>query len=225
MTLFRRWSILMWWMTMATGTALVTGCAGKKLNENDPKAMYEDALEDVTDSRYLMALDKLKVVKNKFSYSAYGALAQLRIGDVYFLQESFPEAAASYETFVELYPRHEQAAYALFRSGESYFRDIPGNIARDLRSAESAVTALGQYLRRYPQGEYAERALDMKNTGYNTLAEKEMEIAQFYLRRKKPGSARARLEKILRLYGESDVAAKATTLLESLEAAPAEETP
>jgi outer membrane protein assembly factor BamD len=225
MTSVRRLPIFRLLAAMTVGALLISGCAGKKINENDPKELYEDALEDVNDARYLMALDKLKVIKNKFSYSTYGALAQLRIGDVYFLQESFPEAAAAYETFVELYPRHEQAPYALFRSGEAYFKDIPGNIARDLRSAESAVTTLGQYLRRYPQGEFADRALEMKKSGYNTLAEKELEIAEFYLRRKKPGSARSRLEKILRLYAESEVAARATTLLESLEQAPSGETP
>jgi outer membrane protein assembly factor BamD (BamD/ComL family) len=103
--------------------------------------------------------------------------------------------------------------------------DIPSNISRDLRSAESAVSTLGQYLRRYPQGEFAERALELKKKGYNTLAEKEMEIAQFYLRRKKPGSARPRLEKILKLYGESEAAAQASILLEKIEAGPTEESP
>jgi outer membrane protein assembly factor BamD len=214
-----------WIKIVALLSVIVSGCAGKKLNENDPKEVFEDALEDVQDARYLMALDKLKIIKSKFSYSTYGALAQLKIGEVYFLQESYPEAAAAYETFVELYPRHEQAPFALFRSGESYFMDIPSNISRDLRSAESAVSTLGQYLRRYPQGEFAERALELKKKGYNTLAEKEMEIAQFYLRRKKPGSARPRLEKILKLYGESEAAAQASILLEKIEAGPTEESP
>jgi outer membrane protein assembly factor BamD len=214
-----------WIKIVALLSVIVSGCAGKKLNENDPKEVFEDALEDVQDARYLMALDKLKIIKSKFSYSTYGALAQLKIGEVYFLQESYPEAAAAYETFVELYPRHEQAPFALFRSGESYFMDIPSNISRDLRSAESAVSTLGQYLRRYPQGEFAERALELKKKGYNTLAEKEMEIAQFYLRRKKPGSTRPRLEKILKLYGESEAAAQASILLEKIEAGPTEESP
>jgi outer membrane protein assembly factor BamD len=209
----------------AGGAFILSSCAGKKIDENDPKALYEDALEDVEDARYLMALDKLKVVKSKFSYSTYGALSQLKVGDVYFLQESYPEAAAAYESFVELYPRHEKAPYALFRSGEAYFKDIPSNLARDLRSAESAITTLGQYLRRYPQGEYGERALEMKKSGYDTLARKELEIAEFYLRQEKPGSARPRLEKVLKLYGESEAAAKATKLFENLGNAPSEESP
>ena len=195
---------------------ILSGCAGKSINENDPKEMYEDADQDIKGDRYLLALDKLRVIKTKFSYSSYGALAQLRIGDVYFLQESYPEAAAAYESFVELYPKNERAGYALFRAGESYFNDIPSTIARDLRSAESAIQAFSQYLRRFSAGEFAERAKEMKLKAYNKLAEKELEVARFYIKRKKPGSARLRLEKILNLYGESSIAEESRKLLESL---------
>jgi outer membrane protein assembly factor BamD len=194
------------------------GCAGKAINENDPKEMYEDADEDVKNDRFLLALDKLRVIKSKFSYSSYGALAQLRIGDVYFLQESYPEAASAYETFVELYPKHDRAPYALFRAGEAFYNDIPTTIARDLRSAESAISTFSLYLRRHPDGEFRTAASEMKKKAYNKLAEKELEIAQFYIKRKKPDSARMRLEKILTLYGESDPAPRAKALMEKLKA-------
>jgi outer membrane protein assembly factor BamD len=192
------------------------GCSGKPVNESDPKAMYEDADQDVKNDRFLLALDKLRVIKSKFSYSSYGALAQLRMGDVYFLQESYPEAAAAYEAFVELYPKHEKAPYSVFRSGEAYFKDIPSTIARDLKSAESAILAFTQYLKRYPGGEFSVQAREMKSKSYNKLADKEFEIANFYIRRKKPGPARLRLQKILDLYGDADVASKARELLENL---------
>ncbi|MBS1959358.1 MAG: outer membrane protein assembly factor BamD [Bdellovibrionales bacterium] len=192
------------------------GCASKSINESDPGDLYKDAETDISNDRYLLALDKLRIVKSKFSYSSYGALAQMRIGDVYFLQESYPEAASAYETFVELYPKHEKAGYGIFRAGESYFMDIPSTIARDLRSAESAINSFTSYLKKYPTGEYAKKAKDFKAKAYNKLAEKEFDIAQFYIRRKKADAARTRLQKILDLYGESEVAVKAKELLKSL---------
>jgi outer membrane protein assembly factor BamD len=199
-----------------SSASLWVGCASKPINESDPKDVYQDALDDVSNDRYLLALDKLRIVKSKFSYTSYGALAQLSIGDVYFLQESFPEASGAYETFVELYPKHEKAPYALFRAGESYFKDIPSTIARDLRSAQNAITTFDQYLRKYPSGEFVQRASEMKVLAYNKLAEKELSIAEFYIRRKKPDSARQRLQKILDDYSSSSVAEKAKELLKSL---------
>ncbi len=192
------------------------GCSSKSINESNPKEMYEDAEKDINNDRYLLALDKLRIVKSKFSYTSYGQLAQLRMGDVYFLQESYPEASASYETFVELYPKHEKAAYALFREGESYFKDIPSKIDRDLKSAESAINAFTQYMKKYPNGESVKQAAEMKQQAYNKLAEKELKIAQFYIRKEKKDAARIRLQKLLDQYGSSASAPKALELLRAL---------
>ena len=210
------WTSLAILSTVFTLSAIIQGCASKTINESNPKEMYDDANQDIENDRYMLALDKLRIVKSKFSYSNYGALAQLRIGDVYFLQDSFTESAAAYETFTELYPKHEKAPYALFRSGEAYFKDIPSTIQRDMRSAESSISSFSLYLKKYPNGEFATQAKDMKLKAYNKLAEKELDVAQFYIRRKKPDAAKARLQKILDQYGESTVAAQAKELIQHL---------
>jgi outer membrane protein assembly factor BamD len=197
-------------------SALLVSCVGKQVNESDPKEMYEDAEIDIEGNRYLLALDKLRVVRSKFSYSNYGALAQLRIGDVYFLQDSFPEAAVAYEGFYELYPKHAKAPYALFRAGESHYNDIPSTTARDLKSAENAIQWLGTYLSRFPRGEYSDRARELRQKAYDKLAEKELDTAKFYMNRKKNPAARARLEKLLELYPGSAFADQARELLEGL---------
>ncbi len=199
-----------------TSASVFTGCSSKSVNESDPKSMYEDADQDIGNDRYLLALDKLRVIKSKFSYSTYGALAQLRIADVYFLQESFPEAASAYETFVELYPKNLKAAYALFRAGESYFKDIPANTARDLRSADSTISTFNQYLKKFPGGEYTKQAIDMKTQAYNKLAEKEYQVGEFYVRREKPDSAKIRFQKIIDQFPDSSWAPKAKEALDKL---------
>jgi outer membrane protein assembly factor BamD len=178
--------------------------------------MYEDAEIDIEGNRFLLALDKLRIVRSKFSYSNYGALAQLRIGDVYFLQEAYPEAAVAYEGFYELYPKHAKAPYALFRSGMAYFNDIPGTTARDLKSAESAINSFATYLSRYPRGEFAGQAREFRQKAYDKLAEKELDTAQFYLKRKKYPAARARIEKLLELYPGAACADSARELLERI---------
>jgi outer membrane protein assembly factor BamD len=202
--------------TVFAVSVTIGGCASKTINESNPKDMYEDADQDIKNDRYLIALDKLRIVKTKFSYSSYGALAQLRIGDVYFLQESYTEAASAYETFGELYPKNEKAPYALFRAGESYYMDIPSTIERDMKSADSAISTFNSYLKKYPAGENVEKAKDLKHKAYNKLAEKELDIAQFYLRRKKVDAAKGRLQKILDQYPDSDVAPKAKELIQHL---------
>lgn len=212
----RTFSVIASFSTILMIGALWSGCATKSINESSPKEMYDDANQDISNDRFLLALDKLRIVKSKFSYSNYGALAQLRMGDVYFLQESYPEAAAAYETFVELYPKNEKAAYALFRAGEAYYNDIPSTVQRDMRSAESAISSFTLYIKKYPTGESIEKAKEFKKKAYNKLAGKEMEVAEFYIRRKKPDAARIRLQKLLDQYGESEYAPKAKEMIQHL---------
>lgn len=203
--------------------SILNACSSNKVNENDPSSMFKDAEDDISNDRYLLALDKMRVIKNKFSYTSYGALAQLRIGDIYFLQESFPEASGAYETFVELYPKHEKTGYAQFKVGESYYMDIPSHIARDMKAAESAIQAYATYLKRYPTGEFATIAIEHKKEAYNKLAEKELDTARFYLRKKKYDSTRNRLEKILSQYADSDSVQTAIELLKKLPPADSKE--
>lgn len=192
------------------------GCSGKKINENDPAAVYGDIEEDIKSEKYLIALDKLRMLKSRFSYSTYGVLANLRIGDVYYLQESYPEAAAAYETFVELFPKHEKTPYAQFRVGESYFLDIPSKIARDMHSAVLAVQAYDIYLKKWPRQEFETLAQEHRKTAIEKLAEKELSIGEFYLKRKKPDSAKLRLKALIENYPDTQAAIKAKERLSKI---------
>src|SRR4051812_10683656 len=74
---------------------LATGCSSTQVNEHDPESLFKDAEEEVASEHYQIALEKLRSLKNKFPYSKYAPDAQLRIADVYFLQESYTEAAGA----------------------------------------------------------------------------------------------------------------------------------
>ncbi len=47
------------------------GCSGKSVDENDPKALFEDAEESIKGDQYQIAIDKLRMIRNKFPYSKY----------------------------------------------------------------------------------------------------------------------------------------------------------
>lgn len=201
-------------LMLATGFATLTGgslsgCGGKSVSEADPAALYKDAEEDISSDRYQLAIDKLRMVRNKFPYSKYAVDAQLRIADVYYMQELYPEAASNYETFRDLHPKHEKVAYAMFRIGKSYFKDIPGTIARDLTPAQKALDAYNEFLRRFPTApESAEAHKDVADCR-KVLAEKELYIGNFYYKRDFYESAKPRYEKILELYSDTPSSSEA----------------
>jgi outer membrane protein assembly factor BamD len=196
--------------------SLVASCSGKSVDESNPEELYKDAEEDIQNDRYLIALDKLRTVKNKFPYSRYSTDAELRIGDVQFLQESFLEAAATYETFRELHPKHERSSYALFRIGEAYYSDIPGNVARDLTSANKAIDAFNEFLARFPKNPDTPRAKEMLLASRTKLAEKENYIADFYMRRGQTEAARRRYKKVSGSFADTEPARHAREKLSEI---------
>lgn len=195
---------------------LFPACSGKKVNENDPADLYRAAEEDIGSERYLQALDRLRILQNKFPYSNYSVTAGLRKADVYWAQESYAEAAASYESFCELHPKHEKTPYARFRAAESYDRDTPSNIARDLTSAQKAIQGYERFLSLHGSDPEAPKARERVQDLRKKLAAKELYIAKFYKRWDAPDSSRKRLEDLIRDYPGSEPAKEAKEVLDSL---------
>ena len=193
------------------------GCASMEVNEDDPKSLYEAAENDIKSDRYLLALEKLRTVKNKFPYSQHSIMAKLRIADVHFMEESYPEAATAYEIFRELHPSHEKAPYAYFRNAESYFLDAPSTIARDLGSVQKALELFQGFANRYPNDPQAPEALKRIGEMKAMLSEKEMYVAQFYQRQEKHRATLARYKKIIELYPDTAAAKQARDRIPEVE--------
>ena len=198
---------------------LAVGCSGKTIDDSDPAALFKDAEADIKNDQYLNALEKLKTIRNKFPYSRYFAEAQLRIADVSFLQDSFGEAAAAYESFRDLHPKHEKTAYAMFRIGESYSNDAPGNVARDQSSAKKAEEAYTEFLKRFPTDPQADAARKNLAKARSTMAQKELYIGNFYLKQDQLDSAKRRFEKLIATYPDTEEARAARDRLGEVERA------
>lgn len=185
---------------------LVTHCSSIPVDENDPKSLFEDAERDIASDRYQVAGDKLRMVRNKFPYSNYSILAQLRTADVLYLQESWPEAAAAYELFCDLHPKHEKVAYAAYRAAESFFQDIPSTVARDLSPAIRALDGFESFLKKYPSDPQVADAQKRAQEIKETLGEKELYIARFYHREGYPRAEGGRLQKAAKTFPETNAA-------------------
>jgi len=195
---------------------LFVGCAETEVNQSNPQDLYHSALEDMEDEQYQVAIERFNEIKNKFAYSKFAVEAKLKIADAYFLQESYGEAATSYQNFLDLHPKHEKGEYARFRLAKSYFELIPSTVAQDLADADRALKEYNVYLTLFPTGQFAEEATKDRDQVRETLAEKEMYIARFYIREDKTQSALRRLKKLVELYPDTQFAIEARKLTAEL---------
>jgi outer membrane protein assembly factor BamD len=200
------------------------GCSSAEIDENNPTILLKEAEDDIESSRYILALEKLQKIKNQHPYSKEAVEAAIRIGDVYFLQESYAEAAATYEAFRDLHPKHPRLAYAAYRVGLAFYSDLPGNHARDLTSGVKAEEAFKEYLAQFPTDENAASAREKLAETRRRLSEKEMYIGNFYFKREKWEAAKGRYQKVVNLYTETPFAEEAKKRLKEIEEKPPEKT-
>ncbi len=183
-----------------TSTGLLTGCSTMDKSSDTAEGAFAIAQEFDKDERYDIAIQKYQDVKNKFPYSQYATKSELAISDVYFKQESYPEAQVSYQAFRDLHPKHPQIDYIIFRTAMRFYHQVPETVDRDLSLANDAITNFKEIEEKYSKSEYAKESEDKHLELVKKLAGKEEYIADFYMKREIWESAGSRYEGILRKY-------------------------
>lgn len=177
--------------------------------EESARLAFENAKGYQDAGRYELALDKFNYVKGKFPLTRYAVEADLEIANTYFLKGEYKGAIAAYESFRELHPENNNLPYVTYRIGESYFADAPGSIDRDLTSLKKGIQVYEDLINTYPRSKYVKEARAQIVAGKEKLAEKEIYIAEFYIRRRDYNAVVSRLQKILDLYRDSGRASEA----------------
>src|SRR5690606_34421272 len=100
----------------------------------------------------------------------------------------YDEAISAAERFVSLYPADEDAAYAQYIIGLSYFRQIR-DVTQDQKEAIRAMNAMKEVVERWPESEYVEDARAKVRFARDQLAGKEMQIGRYYQERREYAAA------------------------------------
>ena len=75
--------------------------------EDTAQELYEGANDAMQEKNYSQAAQYYTKLKDNFPFSPYTVEAELSLGDAFFLDGKYPEAAEAYKEFESLHPRHE----------------------------------------------------------------------------------------------------------------------
>lgn len=200
-------------LLMMLCVGLLSGCGGgatvPQSYAGSARYNYELGAVALEDGDYLEAIRQFTFVKNKYPYSKYAALAELRIADAYYEQDKFNEAIQAYGTFIEGRPNHEKVDYAMWRRAASFFEQLPSDFflfppahEKDQRSTQEALRALQKFVDRFPKSDAVPAAQERIRACRSMLADHELYVARFYLRDERPQSAVSRLEAVVTGYKE-----------------------
>lgn len=167
----------------------------------EPSALFQRGLILFNEGKFTQA----KEVFSRFiSYfpeeKELVARAELKMADCAFMKKEYPEAIERYIEFKKRYPFHPDLPYAEFQIGMSYFKQIRSK-ERDQENTRKALEAFEEVVKKYPQTIFAEKAKDKIVFCKRRLAEHEIYVGKFYLKKRKYQAALSRFEEALSLKG------------------------
>jgi outer membrane protein assembly factor BamD len=184
----------------ATLLATPVGCSWFADKRDLPaKELMSEALDDMGEERFTDAVDKLTKVKERFPYSKYALLAELKIADSLYRSHEYEQAAVAYEEFYKLHPKNQAVPYALYQIGMCYFKRV-STVDRDQGPAERAMISFERLVKSFPGSPYSQRALGHIEKCRESIAGHEFYVGKFYYDNGNYKAALIRFENVARNY-------------------------
>jgi outer membrane protein assembly factor BamD len=187
--------------------------------EANAKAAYDEALEAYLDRDWELAHELMDAVMRNYGYSRYARLAQLRLADIQFHQETFVEAAGDYKAFVRDFPNDPEVRYARFRTAQAEFAQssegflLPPLEERELDNVRDAYASLKSFNADFPDDEHRVQVKYMLEVVTGLLARHELYVARYYLKLNEFEATVARCRYALDNYPDSGLQAEGLVLL------------
>ena len=172
--------------------------------------MYAEAKASLNDQNYESAIKKFESLQSRYPYGRYAQQAQLEIAYAYYKQNEAESAIAAADRFIKQYPNNAHVDYAYYLKGLANFHAGTGLFGlqgdpteRDPKAAQDAFAALKDLVARFPESKYAPDAKLRMQYLVNALAQYEVHVASYYLRRGAYIAALNRAKEVLTAYPNS----------------------
>lgn len=164
--------------------------------------LYNQGLANVEAGRLTEAAKKFEAVDRQHPYSEFARKALIMSTFTNYRQAKYTEAITSGKRFLNLYPTDEDAAYAQYLIGLSYFRQIK-DVTQDQADARRTIEAMEEVVQRWPNSQYVPDAKEKIRVARDQIAGKEMQIGRYYLERKEFIAAIRRFRGVVENYGDT----------------------
>ena len=157
--------------------------------EKDPyegmtaEELFTLASKALNAKQYEQAIELFENLYDIFPYTEFAKQAILQKSIAYSLAKDYDNSRKSAQRFIYLYPVGESAAYAQYLIASSYYDEL-SSVGADQGVVLKALDSLRELIENYPLSEYTKSAQLKFDLAFNVLAENEMEVGRYYLKRK-----------------------------------------
>lgn len=164
--------------------------------EDTAQELFEAGNDAMREKNYVSAAGYFTKIRDNFPFSPYAVEAELSLGDCYYLNEDWGDAAEAYKEFESMHPGHEAIPYVLYHIAMANVNGYP-SIDRPTTPIEEAYFYFQRLAESYPGTEYASASKEKMQLCRKIMAEHELYYGDFYHRMGKYGSALIRYQYIL----------------------------
>jgi len=152
-----------------------------KSDDQQVAGLYNDGLSQMNKGNYTSAAKKFADVERLHPYSKWATKALLMQGFSYYQANKYSDAIDACQRFITLHPGHQDISYAYYLVALSQYEQI-NDVTRDQSQTQSALDALEEVGRRFPDSKYAADASQKAVLARDHLAAKEMEVGRYYMK-------------------------------------------
>lgn len=174
---------------------LFSGCA---LEDVDPtknwsqKRLFLEASDSLNSGDYDLAVKFFELLESRFPYGQYAYQSQLNVAYAYYKANEPDSAIIAADRFIKFHPGHPASGYAYYLKGLANFNRGKGLLdklkpiddsQRDPGAELDAYKDFAEVVRKYPDSEYAEDSQKRMLHLRNSVAQHEIHVANYYIKR------------------------------------------
>ena len=211
---------------LAVLAAVTLAACGSTPSDGDlqgsAEKLYADAKDDMTSANWEGATKLLERVEGRAGGTLLGQQAQLDLAYVYWKSGEKAQALSTLDRFIKLNPSSPGLDYAIYLRGLVNFNDnlgLFGSLSRqklserDQQASRDAYQSFRQLSEQFPESKYTPDARLRMDYIVNALAESEVHVARYYLRRGAWIAAANRAQQAMTGYPQTPVAEEALFIM------------
>jgi outer membrane protein assembly factor BamD len=190
---------------------VLAGCNKDEFSDDGRSAeqIYAEAKRMLEAENWRGAVRAYKVLQTRYPFGRYAEQAQLEMAYALYRAGLPEQALATADRFIRMYPAHPNLDYAFYIRGLTNYEQRVGFLEklmptrirdRDQSAALEAFEDFDELIRRFPDSRYAPDARQRMVFLRNNLSYYEIDVAEYYLRRKAYVAAANRARYLIETY-------------------------
>jgi outer membrane protein assembly factor BamD len=208
-------NISLHWLGLLLSVACLLTACGSSNKEYDETAgwsaqrIYTEAKDEMSDGQWEKAIKLLETLEAKYPFGRYAQQAQMDVAYAQWKNNDHPAAIASCDRFIKLYPNHANLDYIFYLKGLINFNEDIGLFGkvtrqdpteRDNKAARESFDTFKELLVRFPDSKYAPDARLRLKYLVGALAQYEVHVARYYMKRGAYLAAANRAQGVVTVY-------------------------